>query len=236
MLICSYNVNGLKSSINKGLLENLKNINPDIICLQEIKCQEIILELKGYYSYWNFSDKKSYSGTAVFVKQKPIKMSKFDNIDFNFEGRIIALEYENFFLINVYVPNSRSGINRIDYRMKWDEIFIDIIDDLNIIKPVIICGDFNVTTNKIIEDDFINNELDEFYNLLENGFIDAFKYQYPNNDGYTWWQIGKKGENKGYRLDYFIVSNYFKNKIKNIKIYNEVNCSDHCPISLEMDI
>ncbi len=246
MVIFSLNVNGLKSSIEKGLLNFIDTINPDILCLQEIKCQEPLLSLKDYYCYWNYCSKKGYSGTAIFTKFKPRSVTYgFANELFDSEGRIITLEYDSFFLVNVYVPNSKSSLARIDYRMKWDEIFFDYIMTLEKNKAVIICGDFNIALTEIDSNDenyiseFIDNERDEFDNFLNNDFIDAYRYKNPyEKNCFTWWSIGKKTRNNkiGYRLDYFLVSQSLKDHIINSKIFSKINCSDHCPISLEIDL
>ncbi len=244
MLLCSFNVNGLKASVNKGLVKIILDQKPDIICFQETKCQSQILKIDGYYSYWNYCNKKSYSGTATFTKIKPISCKLgFNDYDFNTEGRIITLEYESFYLVNIYVPNSRAGLNRIDYRMQWDEQFYNHIMELEKIKPVIICGDFNVALykndrNNIEKKIFINNELVVFNDLLASGFIDAFKYLYSDEDAVTWYRIGKNKKNTGigYRLDYFLVSSYLKDKINDSKICSNINISDHFPITLKINI
>lgn len=241
MIILSLNVNGLKSAIDKGLKSKLDSINADIICLQETKCQDELLNINGYYSYYNYCNKKGYSGTCVFSKIKPVNVHyDFDNSEFDTEGRIITLEYKDFYLINVYVPNSKSGLSRIDYRMMWDELFREYVFELENKKPVIVCGDFNValySEDSNLNKEFIDNEKDEFYYLLENGFADAFRYINPNSkDCFTWWQVGKnsKEKNIGCRLDYFIVSDYLLNSVKDCLILKEVDCSDHSPILLEM--
>lgn len=245
MLIVSLNANGLQASIKKGMQEKILLYSPDIICLQEVKCQSPILQVEGYYSYWNYSERRSYSGTAVFTKTKPLSCKcDFGCVNFDVEGRIITLEYDNYYLVNVYVPNSRAGLGRVDYRMEWDDLFFEYVLNLEKIKPVIICGDFNVALYKeeisnIKNKKFINSELDGFYNLLNNGYVDAFKYKYPTlENSPTWWNM-TKGDKKGdfgYRLDYFLVSNYFLNKIVDSKILSEIKCSDHCPITLEINI
>ena len=244
MTIYSLNVNGLKSALNKGLEKSLKEINADVICLQEIKCQDKIMSLDGYYDYWSFCKKLGFSGTVIFTKNKPINVSyKLDN-DFDTEGRIITLEYETFFIITVYTPCSRRNLKRNNYRMMWDELFYEYIKNLENKKPVILCGDFNVdlesnSYKKTEFSEFVSSDKEEFEELLDIGFTDAFKYLYPNTkDNFTWWFVGGKAkkENIGCRIDYFLVSNYLKEKIKDSKILKEVNCSDHCPITLDIDL
>lgn len=245
MTIYSLNVNGLKSAIEKGFKESLLPHNPDIICLQETKCQEPILELDGYFSFWSFCKKKGYSGTTIYTKKQPLSINYDFSNDFDCEGRILTLEYECFYIVNVYVPNSRASTIRLDYRMKWDEEFYDYLCSLKSIKPVIICGDFNIAYSNIDCNDynysteFIDNERFEFENLLNNGLIDAFRHLYPIKENcYTWWNVGKEDkQNKlGYRLDYFLISDYLANNLIDSTIHDDIECSDHCPISVEMDI
>ena len=244
MLLYSLNVNGLKASINKGLVEFIFSAKPDIICLQETKCQDLPLKVEGYTTYWNFSERNSYSGTAIFTKEKALNCMYDFGDTFDVEGRIIILEFNSFYLINVYVPNSRRGQNRVNYRMEWDELFFDYVMNLERLKPVIICGDFNVALYKEEQDNikkqlFINNELSVFNDLLNSGFVDAFKYTNPNlKEAITWVKMGKNKIDTGigYRLDYFLVSNYLKKSIRESKILNNINISDHYPITLEIDI
>ena len=244
MKIYSLNVNGLNSAIEKGIKNSLFTQSPDIICLQEIKCQNPLIELDTYYSYWNYCSKKGYSGTVIFTKNKPLSINYNFNTEFDCEGRIITLEYEYFYIINVYVPNSKASAIRLDYRMKWDEEFYNYICELKTLKPIIICGDFNIAYSTIDSNDcyysteFVDNERFEFENLLNNGLIDAFRHLYPQERNcYTWWNVGKDiKENKlGYRLDYFLISDYLINNLIDSHIHTDINCSDHCPISIEMD-
>lgn len=244
MTIYSLNVNGLNSAIEKGIRNSLFILKPDIICLQEIKCQKPLVELENYYSYWNFCKKKGYSGTAIFTKEKPLSINYDFNNDFDCEGRVMTVEYECFYLVNVYVPNSKASSIRLDYRMNWDDEFYNYIKNLEIMKPVIICGDFNIAYSNIdsndcyYNNDFVDNERYEFENLLNSGLVDAYRYLYPQETNcYTWWNVGKDDkENKlGYRLDYFLISEYLLNNLIDSKIHNEIDCSDHCPISIEMD-
>lgn len=244
MILCSLNVNGLKSAVKKGLQSIIKEIDADIICLQETKCQKKVTLIDGYYDYWSFCKKKGFSGTAILTKKKPINVSYTINDDFDTEGRIITVEYETFFIVTVYVPCSRRNLKRNNYRLVWNELFYEYIANLENKKPVILCGDFNVDLNsdnynKIEFSDFLNSDKDEFNELLDIGFVDSFKYLYPNDkESYSWWFVGDKAKekNSGCRIDYFLVSNYLKDKIKDSKILKEVNCSDHCPIILDIDL
>lgn len=248
MKMYSWNINGLKSCIDKGFFDFFNSSNADFFCVQETKCQEPLFQIDGYYNYWNFCSKKGYSGTAIFTKYKPLSVSyDFGLSSFDVEGRIITLEYNSFYLINVYVPNSQSGISRINYRMQWDELFFDYVCKLNNLKPVIICGDLNIaysildccTTSHRNSSEFVDNQQIEFENLLGFGFIDSFRYLHPNaQNSYTWWTVGKdsKENNIGWRLDYFLVSDYFENKIIDATILAHISASDHCPISLDIDL
>lgn len=240
MKIVSINVNGLKSSLDKGLRQFLLLNNYDIICLQEIKCNNPLLELNNYYSYYNYCNKRGYSGTAIFSKIKPISEKYlFDDIDIDLESRVIILEYKTFYLIDVYVPNSKANLSRINYRMNFDSIFYQKLENLDKRKPIIVCGDFNVDyeAKELIENSditFEDNEIEELCDFLDNGFVDTFK-EFNNNleKKNTWCLIGKK--DVGYRLDYFIVSNYLKQFIINSRICDNTNFSDHYPIELEID-
>ncbi len=235
MYLCSYNVNGLQASIKKGLLQYLVLKNFDIICFQETKCVTPILKLDGYFNYWNFCEKKGYSGTAIFTKKKPISI-QYGLTTFKDDGRVITLEYETFFLVNIYAPTAKEVISRIDYRMKWDEELLQFICTLERKKPVIICGDFNVSVS-LLKDvssfTFMDDRCCIFHQLLDY-FIDVFSYKNPNMENcFTWWKIGKK--DIGFRLDYFLVSNYLKSSIVDSLIDKEVNYSDHAPITLQLE-
>lgn len=248
MKMYSWNVNGLNSCIDKGFFDFFNISNADFFCIQEIKCQEPLFQIDVFYSYWNFCSKKGYSGTAIFSKYKPLSISYDFGIDnFDVEGRIITLEYNSFYLVNIYVPNSQSGISRINYRMQWDELFSNYISELNNLKPVIICGDFNISYSSLDgysnshynSYEFVDNQKIEFENLINNGFIDSFRYFYPTTpNSYTWWTVGKdsKQNNIGWRLDYFLVSDYLENKIIDANIFAEISSSDHCPISLDINL
>jgi exodeoxyribonuclease-3 len=242
----SYNINGLKSCIDKGFMDYFLSTNADFFCLQETKSQDPLPNLPGYYQYWNFCSRKGYSGTAVLTKHKPISVSyDIDDTSFDIEGRIITLEYNSFYLINIYAPNSQMGISRKNYRMQWDESLYDYLINLNNIKPVIICGDFNVALTDLDvctsipdESKFVDDERIEFENLLNSGFIDSFRFLHPNVENcFTWWNVGKdsKDNNIGWRLDYFLVSDYLKSSIVDADILQDISCSDHCPICLKID-
>lgn len=239
MKVISLNVNSLKSCLEKGLKNNIFSLDPDIICFQEIKCQEKILNDTNYLDYWSFCNKKGYSGVAVFTKIKPLKVIEgFINNSFDTEGRILTLEYKNFILINVYVPNSKSNLSRQNYRMYWDDLLYNHICNLENNKPLIICGDFNVDLKKLNDNnEFIDNELDIFQNILNRGYTDSFIYKNgtSNINNFCTWYLNKN-KSIGYRLDYFLVSNYLRDKIIESKILNTINCSDHFPILLEIDI
>lgn len=246
MTFYSYNINGLKSCIDKGFLEYFLSTNADFFCLQEIKTQIPLSDIPGYFQFWNLSSRKGYSGTAIITKHKPLSVSySIDNEDFDTENRIITLEYNSFYLVTLYSPNSQMGISRKNYRMQWDELIYKYLINLNNIKPVIVCGDFNVAlTNLDIcttltnENEFINDERIELEYLLNSNFIDSFRYLYPyEKDCYTWWNVGKdsKVNNIGWRLDYFLVSDYLQTYIFDSIICKDINCSDHCPIQLTMN-
>ncbi len=245
--LISWNVNGLRACIEKGFLDFFKETNADIFCIQESKLQEgqIQLELEGYEQYWNYAIKKGYSGTAIFTKIKPIAsscgigMEEHDN-----EGRVITLEFEDYFLVNVYTPNSKRELERLDYRMKWEDDFRFYLKQLEEKKPVIICGDMNVAHNDIdIKNPktnrnnagFTSQERGKFSELLEQGFIDTYRSIYPDKtDAYTWWSYMFKAreKNSGWRIDYFCVSECLRDRIESADIYADVMGSDHCPVGL----
>lgn len=247
-LIC-WNVNGIRACVKKGFLDYFNDIDADIFCIQESKLQEgqIELELEGYHQYWNYAVKKGYSGTAVFTKQKPLEVKYGLGIEeHDQEGRVITLEYEDFYLVNVYTPNSKSGLLRLDYRMVWEDAFRNHLKELDNIKPVILCGDLNVAhkeidlknpkTNKKSAG-FSDEERGKMTELLEAGFVDSFRYLYPDEEGaYTWWSYITKARerNAGWRIDYFVVSEKIKDKIKEAEIHAEIMGSDHCPVMLEL--
>lgn len=250
MKLISWNVNGLRAAVGKGFLDYFKQENADIFCLQETKLQagQIDLELEGYYQYWNYAEKKGYSGTAIFTKKQPLTVTYGLGIDeHDKEGRVITLEFENFFMITVYTPNSQEALARLDYRMKWEDDFRDYLLKLNAIKPVIVCGDLNVAHKEIDLKNpktnrknagFSNEEREKMSKLLESGFIDTFRYFYPDLTGaYSWWsyRFNARKNNAGWRIDYFIVSECLKGYLEGAEIHKDVLGSDHCPVVLKLN-
>ena len=250
MKLISWNVNGIRACVNKGFLDFFTKSNADIFCIQETKCQkeQIELELKGYKSYWNSAERKGYSGTAIFTKIQPINVTYGIGIEeHDKEGRIITLEFEKFYLVNNYTPNSKRELERLDYRQIWEDEIRKYLLKLNKKKPVIMCGDLNVAHKEIDLKNpksnrgnagFTDEERQKMTELLEAGFTDSFRYLYPNKENvYSWWSyMGKAREkNIGWRIDYFIVSNDIKDKIKEAEIYSSIMGSDHCPVSLEIN-
>ncbi len=251
MKLISWNVNGIRACVNKGFEEFFKKIDADIFCIQETKCQpdQIQLEFKGYKSYWNSAEKKGYSGTAIFTKKEPIKATYgIGKEAYDKEGRIITLEFENFYLVNNYTPNSKRELERLDYRQLWEDEIRKYLLKLNKTKPVIMCGDLNVAHKEIDLKNpksnrgnagFTDEERQKMTELLQAGFTDSFRYFYPNKEeAYSWWSyMGRAREkNIGWRIDYFIVSNDIKEKIKDAQIYPEIMGSDHCPVGLTLII
>ena len=251
MKLISWNVNGLRAVVNKGFMDFFKQIDADIFCIQETKMQkgQIELILEGYYQYFNSAIKKGYSGTAVFTKQKPINVNYGIGIEeHDQEGRIITAEYEKFYLVNCYTPNSKRELERLEYRMRWEDEIRRYLKKLEETKPVIYCGDLNVAHKEIDLKNpntnhhsagFTDEERNKMTELLEKGFVDSFRYLYPEKENcYTWWSYMMKAREKnvGWRIDYFITSNSIKNKIKESKIHSEVMGSDHCPIELDIDL
>ena len=249
MKLISWNVNGIRACLNKGFSEFFKEADADIFCLQETKCQpeQIELEFEGYTSYWNSAEKKGYSGTAIFTKKKPIKVTYGIGIEeHDKEGRIITLEFENFYLVTNYTPNAKRELERLDYRMVWEDEIRKYLVSLDKIKPVVYCGDLNVAHKEIdLKNPKTNNhnagftdeERNKMTQLLEAGFTDTFRYLYPEKENaYTWWSYMMKAREKnvGWRIDYFITSNSIKDKIEETKIYSEIMGSDHCPIELTL--
>lgn len=249
MKLISWNVNGLRACVKKGFLEYFEEVDADIFCVQETKLQEgqIDLQLEGYHQYWNYAEKKGYSGTAVFTKDKPLSIKYGLGIEeHDSEGRVITLEYEKFYLVNVYTPNSQRELARLDYRMVWEDDFRDYINELDSTKPVILCGDLNVahkeidlknpTTNRK-NAGFTDEEREKMTQLLGTGFIDSFRYFYPEEEeAYTWWSYMRKSRdrNVGWRIDYFIVSERFKDQLKDSHMHPQIMGSDHCPVVLEI--
>ncbi len=249
MRLVSWNVNGLRACLGKGFEESMKNLDADFICIQETKMQEgqATVDLPGYYQYFCSAEKKGYSGTAVFARKEPLSVQKNfgEHTD---EGRGLILEYEDFYLINVYVPNAQDQLKRIDYRMKWEDDFRDFVCGLKEKKPVIICGDMNVAFSEIDLKNPKNNrgnagfsdeERGKMKELLDAGFVDTFRFLYPDVTGvYSWWsyRFNARKNNAGWRIDYFIVSDDLKSRIKEAKIHTDIMGSDHCPVELEIEL
>lgn len=247
MKLISWNVNGLRACLNKGFEDYFRKADADIFCLQETKLQpeQVNIAFEGYHQYFNSAVKKGYSGTAVFTKAKPLNVSYNLGLDrHNDEGRVITCEYEDFFLVNVYTPNSQQELARLDYRMQWEDDFREYLMDLDKIKPLVICGDMNVAHKEIDLKNpksnvknagFTPEERAKMTKLLDSGFIDTFRYKYPNMEGaYTWWSYMFKAREKnvGWRIDYFIVSERLKDRIADTILHMDVMGSDHCPVEL----
>jgi len=249
--LISWNVNGLRACVKKGFLDYFNEMDADIFCVQETKLQEgqIDLELEGYYDYWNYAEKKGYSGTAVFTKEKPISVKMGLGIEeHDNEGRVITLEYDKFFLVNVYTPNSQQKLARLEYRMIWEDVFRNYLKDLEKNKPVILCGDLNVAHKEIDLKNpssnrknagFSDEERSKMSELLNSGFTDTFRYFYPDIEGvYSWWsyRFNARANNAGWRIDYFIVSQSLNDKLEDAKIHTSIEGSDHCPVELEINL
>ena len=249
MRFISWNVNGLRACIQKGFLDYFNKEQPDFFCLQETKLQEgqLDLQLDGYFQYWNYAEKKGYSGTAIFTKHHPLSVRYgMDIPEFDTEGRLITLEYEDFFLVTCYTPNAQRELARLDFRMAWEKAFAEYLCKLDALKPVIICGDLNVAHQEIDLKNpkanrgsagFSDEERACFTSLLNRGFVDSFRHLYPDVKGvYSWWSYMYKARqnNAGWRIDYFVVSERLKSKITVAAIHTEVMGSDHCPVSLEL--
>ncbi len=249
MKLISWNVNGLRAVMNKGFMDFFNNIDADIFCVQETKLQEgqIDFSPEEYYVYWNSAVKKGYSGTAIFTKIKPINVTYGINIEeHDQEGRVITAEYENFYLVNCYTPNSKRELTRLDYRMKWEDEFREYLKKLDKNKPVVLCGDLNVAHNEIDLKNpstnkhnagFTNEEREKMTQLLDSGFVDTFRTLYPDKkDIYSWWSymFHAREKNAGWRIDYFIVSEKIKEEIEDSKILTEIMGSDHCPVELDL--
>ena len=249
MKFISWNVNGLRACVQKGFLDSFHEVDADIFCLQETKLQEgqIDLDLPNYYQYWNYAKKKGYSGTAIFTKKQPINVSYGIGIEeHDMEGRVITLEFEDFYFITVYTPNSQSELARLDYRMKWEDDFLSYLKRLEETKPVIFCGDLNVAHKEIDLKNpktnrknagFTDEEREKFSKLLDAGFIDTFRYFYPEQENiYSWWSYRFKAreKNAGWRIDYFCVSKALKERLVDASILTDILGSDHCPVLLEI--
>ncbi|MGG0410102.1 exodeoxyribonuclease III [Peribacillus simplex] len=251
MKLVSWNVNGIRACVKKGFLDYFKDVNADIFCLQETKLQEgqISLELDGYHQYWNYALKKGYSGTAIFTKEKPLSVKYgVGELDEEPEGRIITLEFENFYMVNVYTPNAKRDLSRLNYRLEWEDEMINYLRELDLAKPVIFCGDLNVAHQEIDlknpkpnigNSGFTNEERGKMTELLDAGFIDTFRHFYPDQEGaYTWWSYMAKvrERNIGWRIDYFIVSKRMADSLMEANIHCDVMGSDHCPVVLETNL
>ena len=251
MKLVSWNVNGLRAVMNKGFMDSFKKLDADIFCLQETKLSEgqLELELEGYHQYWNYAEKKGYSGTAVFTKKEPISAQYGIGIEeHDKEGRVITLEFEDFYLITVYVPNSQRELTRLAYRQEWEEAFLKYVLKLEEKKPVIYCGDLNVAHKEIDLKNpssnhhnagFTDEERACFSKVLESGYIDTFRYFYPDRkDIYSWWSymFHAREKNAGWRIDYFLTSDDIKEKITAAVIHSDVMGSDHCPVEVDLDI
>lgn len=251
MKLVSWNVNGIRAALTKGFEEFFKKVDADIFCIQETKCQEgqVDLEFDGYKSYWNSAEKKGYSGTAIFTKKEPISVKYGIGIEeHDKEGRVITLEFDNFYMVDIYTPNSKRELERLDYRQIWEDEIRKYLLGLDKIKPVIMCGDLNVAHKEIDLKNpktnthnagFTIEERNKMTELLNSGFVDTFRYLYPDKtDCYSWWSYMRKAREKnvGWRIDYFIVSDRLKSKIKEASIYQDVMGSDHCPVGLEIDM
>ena len=251
MKFISWNVNGLRACMGKGFMESFEALDADFFCLQETKMQagQLELDLPGFEQYWNFAQKKGYSGTAIFAKHKPLAVRYGVGVpELDTEGRLITLEYENFFLVTCYTPNAQRELARIDHRLRWEEALRAYLVSLDQKKPVIYCGDLNVAHNEIDLKNpksnrgnagFSDEERGAFSQLLECGFTDSFRYLYPDRtDAYSWWSymFSAREKNVGWRIDYFVVSTSIASKIKEATIHPEVYGSDHCPVGLEIDL
>lgn len=251
MKLISWNVNGLRACITKGFYDFLNEQQPDILGLQETKMQpeQFDGEVDGYQIYWNSAEKKGYSGTAAFVKREPVSVSYgIDIPEHDTEGRVITLEYPEFYFVTVYTPNAQDGLRRLDYRMSWEDAFLAYIKALDAKKPVIVCGDLNVAHQEIDLKNPKSNRLNAGFSdeeracmtrLLENGFVDSFRHFYPDKtEAYSWWSYigGARSRNAGWRIDYFIVSERFIHHVKDSYILADVLGSDHCPVMIELDL
>ncbi len=251
MKFVSWNVNGLRAIVGKGFEDTFKQFDADFVCLQEIKLQEGQLDLHfdGYDAYYSYAERKGYSGTAIFTRHKPLSVRTNMGVDrHDHEGRIVALEYDNFYIVTVYTPNSQSELARLDYRLDWEESFREFLLSLSAQKPVVVCGDLNVAHNEIdlanpktnrMNAGFTDQERNAMTQLLASGFVDTFRALYPDRTAaYSWWSYRGRAREKnvGWRIDYFLVSENLKDKIEEASIYPEITGSDHCPVSLDLNI
>ena len=248
--LISWNVNGIRACVKKGFLDFFDEIDADIFCIQETKLQEdqIDLQLDGYHQYWNYAEKKGYSGTALFTKEEPLNVLYGLGLEeHDKEGRVITAEFDEYYVVTVYTPNSKEKLLRIEYRMKWENAFREFLKKLESNKPVIVCGDLNVAHNEIDLKNpktnrknagFSDEEREKFNLLLNSGFIDTFRYFYPDvKDIYSWWsyRFNARKNNAGWRIDYFLVSNILQDKLIDAKIHTEILGSDHCPVELTIE-
>lgn len=251
MKFISWNVNGLRAVVKKNFYEYFKEVDADFFCIQETKMQEgqLVLDLPGYYQYFNYAEKKGYSGTAILTKHKPQEVTLGIGIpELDTEGRVITLEYDDFYLVTVYTPNAQNELARIDFRMTWEDAFRNYLKERDSKKPVIVCGDLNVAHQEIDlknpkpnrgKAGFSDEERGKFTELLESGFIDTYRYLYPEQEGaYTWWsyRFSARKNNAGWRIDYFCISDKLKDNLQEAMIYNEVMGSDHCPVGIKLDV
>ena len=249
MKMISWNVNGLRACVGKNFMEDFKKLDADIFCLQETKLQEgqIALNLPGYHQYWNYAEKKGYSGTAVFTRKEPLSVAYGIGVEeHDHEGRVITLEFEDYYLVTVYTPNSQDGLKRLDYRMQWEDDFLAYIKSLDEKKPVIYCGDLNVAHQEIDLKNpktnrknagFTDEERSKMTTVLTSGFVDTCRYFYPDAEGvYSWWsyRFRAREKNAGWRIDYFIVSERLKDRLEDASIHTEIFGSDHCPVELDL--
>ena len=248
MKFISWNVNGLRACVGKEFEQQFKDLDADFFCLQETKMQagQLDLSFPGYESYWNYADKKGYSGTAIFTKHKPLSVTYGIDIDeHDHEGRVITLEMDDFYLVTVYTPNSQDGLRRLEYRMKWEDDFQAYLHKLDEKKPVIVCGDMNVAHQEIDLKNpktnhknagFTDEEREKMTQLLNNGFIDTFRTLYPEQVTYSWWsyRFRAREKNTGWRIDYFLISERLKDRLEDAKIHTEIMGSDHCPVEITL--
>lgn len=247
MKLISWNVNGIRACVEKGFLDFFKEVDADVFCLQETKLQEgqIALDLPGYYQYWNYAEKKGYSGTAIFTKKEPLQVTYGIGVEeHDKEGRVITAEFEDFFVVTVYTPNAQRELTRLEYRMQWEEAFLAYLKKLEEKKPVVFCGDLNVAHKEIDLKNpktnhhnagFTDEERACFDKVIESGFIDTYRYFYPDKEGvYSWWSymFQARAKNAGWRIDYFVVSGGLKEKLKGADIHTQIMGSDHCPVEL----
>ncbi|MBU5461035.1 exodeoxyribonuclease III [Anaerostipes sp. MSJ-23] len=248
MKFISWNVNGIRACVKKGFVDVFQTLDADIFCIQESKMQQgqLDLELPGYYQYWNYAVRKGYSGTGIFTKKEPLSVSYGMGIEeHDQEGRLITLEFEDYYFLTVYTPNSQSALARLDYRMKWEDDFHSYLKELEKKKPVILCGDLNVAHKEIDLKNpktnrknagFTDEERGKMTDLLKDGFVDTFRYLYPDKEGiYSWWsyRFHAREKNAGWRIDYFLVSECLRDRIKDAKILTDIMGSDHCPVELD---